>query len=65
MRGRFSLHDLLVSSDSEGQIAIADGNELGSDDPITLGLLNVPIAKSLYDRYVRAFEFLARLILLL
>lgn len=56
MRGRFSLQDLLVSSDSEGQNAVAEESRQVSEDPITLGLVNQAIAKSLYERYVELLE---------
>lgn len=50
MKGRFSLHDLLVPGDSDEQNSAVDADTSGSDDPVLLGLVNLPIAKSLYDR---------------
>lgn len=52
MKGRFSLHDLLVPGDSDEQNSAADVDVSGSEDPVRLGLVNLSIANSLYDRYV-------------
>jgi hypothetical protein len=53
MRGRYSLHDLLVQNDSsDEQQAAAEPEPSTSEDPISLGLVNLAIARSLFDRYV-------------
>lgn len=52
MKGRYSLQDLLVHSDSDEQNPSFDHQQIASDDPVTLGLINVAIARSLFDRFV-------------
>lgn len=50
MRGRFSLAHLLHPSDSDEQVDEAPVGVIDPDDPILLGMINVAIAKSLFDR---------------
>lgn len=50
MKGRFSLHNLLIPGDSDEQNSAAEADTNGSDDPVLLGLVSLSIAKSLYNR---------------
>jgi phage-related minor tail protein len=50
MRGRFSMQDLLVHSDSDEQAGNSFDDRGVSHDPVTAGLVNLAIARSLFGR---------------
>lgn len=49
-RGRFSLQNVLNADESDEQTTVLESNKNDSDDPVVLGLLNMPLAKSLFQR---------------
>lgn len=49
-KGRFSLQNVLNADECDEQTSVLASSKNTSDDPIVLGLLNLPLAKSLFQR---------------